>query len=78
LGSTLTRAWLTLSERSAPSRTTRSGFGEENFFRVSFFPECQVGYGTRGSNTRRRLASPSDRFLALGEAFDTREISILP
>jgi hypothetical protein len=28
--------------------------GEEHFFRVSFFPECQVGYGTRGS-----LSSPS-------------------
>ena len=28
--------------------------GEEDFFRVSFFPECQVGYGTRGS-----LSSPS-------------------
>jgi hypothetical protein len=37
--------------------------------RVYFFPEC---------NTRGRLASPSARFLALGEEFDTRGISILP
>jgi hypothetical protein len=39
--------------------------GEDGFPRVPPFPEC-------------RLASPSARFLALGEEFDTRGILLLP
>ena len=63
--------------------------GEDEFFWVLFFPECQVGYGSRGSLSSPsailpreqhsgKTGFPSARFLVLGKAFDTREISILP
>jgi hypothetical protein len=63
--------------------------GEDGFSRVPPFPECHGFCNTREAplprvhffpecNTRGRLASPSARFLALGEEFDTRGISVLP
>ena len=54
---------------SSPSVSLVTALGEVSLPRVQFFPE---------TNTRERLASLSARFLALGEAFDTRKISILP
>jgi hypothetical protein len=50
---------------------TRESLSSPSAFlsRVLFFLEC---------NTRGRLAFPSARFLALGEEFDTRGISVLP
>ena len=71
--------------RSSPS----VALGEEDLCRVLIFTECQDLCGIRESlssrvqffpkcNTRGRFSFPSARFLALGEARDTRGILPLP
>ena len=55
--------------RSLPSARHSAALSKASLPWVIFFPEC---------NTRGRLALPSARFLALGEACDTRGILPLP
>jgi hypothetical protein len=54
---------------ASPSAMGFVALGKASLPRVLFFPGC---------NTRGRLASPSARFLALGEEFGTRGILVLP
>ena len=64
--------------RSSPS----VALGEEGLCRVPLFTECTLRHSAKPlfpeCNTRGRLALPSTRFLALGEACDTRRILPLP